>query len=65
MINLGPTFETAVAAAIGIDPATFDPGSLQIDLINPDGAPTMIRFTIHFTIDTPTLQTLIKGTLPK
>ena len=63
MINLGPTFETAVANAIGINPATFDPGSLQIDLINPAG-PTTVRYTIAYTIDTPTLQALVKGTLP-
>lgn len=64
MINLGPAFETAVAKTLGIDADTIDPGSLQIDLINPDGAPTMLRFTIHFTIDTPTLQKLMTSALP-
>jgi hypothetical protein len=63
MINLGTTFESAVAASLGLDPATYDPGSMTIELVNPNG-PTTVRFTKHYALDTPTLQGLIRATLP-
>lgn len=62
-IDLGAPFEAAVAAALNLDPATYDGGSMTIDLVNP-GGPTTVRFTKHYSIDTPALQELIRATLP-
>lgn len=62
-INLGPDFEAAVAKALNIDPVSYDGGSMTIDLINP-GGPTTVRFTKHYALDTPTLQGLIRASLP-
>jgi hypothetical protein len=63
MINLGAALESSVAASLGLDPATYDPESMTIDLINSAG-PTTVRFTKHYALDTPTLQGLIRATLP-
>lgn len=62
-LELGTSFEAAVAAVLNLDPATYDGGSMTIDLVNPSG-PTTVRFTSHYAIDTPTLQGLIRNTLP-
>lgn len=61
-LELGSAFEQAVAKAVGLDPATYDPGSMVIDLVNPSG-PTTVRFTSHYALSTPTLQGLIRATL--
>lgn len=62
-LDLGAPFETAVAQALNLDPATYDGGSMTIDLVNPNG-PTTVRFTKHYALDTATLQGLIRATLP-
>jgi hypothetical protein len=62
-LELGTTFEHAVAKAVGLDPAAYDPGSMVIELVNPSG-PTTVRFTSHYALNTTTLQGLIRATLP-
>jgi hypothetical protein len=62
-IELGTTFEMAVAKALGLDPASYDMGSMSIDLVNTAG-PTTVRFTSHYALNTTTLQGLIRATLP-
>jgi len=61
MLNLGSAFEAAVAAALGIDPNSYDPGSLSIDLVNPGGSATTttIRFTVHWDVPTATVKQFI------
>lgn len=61
-LNLGAPFEESVAKALNLDPATYDGGSMIIDLVNP-GGPTTVRFTKHYALDTPTLQGLIRSAI--
>jgi hypothetical protein len=56
-IELGPKFEADVAAAAGI--TGYDPGSLTIALLNPNGA-TTLRWTVSMNVDTATLKALVR-----
>jgi hypothetical protein len=56
-LNLGPHFETDVAALAGI--TNYDPGTLDITLLNPTG-PTTVRLTVATNVDTTALKTLIQ-----
>jgi hypothetical protein len=57
-LNLGPDFETDVATLASI--TSFDPGSLNIALLNPSGGPTTVRLTVAINIDTTELKALIQ-----
>jgi len=62
-ITLNALVEGQIAALANLDPTSYDPGSLNIDLINPNG-PTTLRYTIHVDVDTPTLVGILKAALP-
>lgn len=59
-VNLGAAFEQELLALAGLAPGSIDPGSSQIDLVNPDGGPTTVRATIVATVPTPALKSLIQ-----
>lgn len=64
VIGSNPPFEAAVAQLVGIDPATVDPGSMQIMLVNPDPTvDTTIRFTVVASINTPLLKQVMMQAL--
>lgn len=64
IIGSNPPFEAAVAKFVGIDPATIDPGSMQILLVNPDAkVDSMVRFTIVSYINTPLLKQIMMAAL--
>lgn len=56
-IALGQAFEADVAALAGV--TGFDPGSLDITLLNPSGQ-TTVRFTKAVNVDTTLLKALIQ-----
>jgi hypothetical protein len=56
-INLGAGFETETAALAGM--SVFDPGSLEIALLNTSG-PTTVRFTVSKNVDTPALKRILE-----
>ncbi|AGW41729.1 adenosine deaminase [Leifsonia xyli subsp. cynodontis DSM 46306] len=55
-LGLGTDFEAEVATLAGV--TSYDPGSLEITLLNPTGD-TTIRFTIAVNVDTPTLKIIL------
>jgi hypothetical protein len=56
-IALGSAFESDVAALAGV--TGYDPGSLDITLLNPAGA-TTVRFTKAVNVDTTQLKLLLQ-----
>lgn len=56
-INLGTSFEADVAELAGV--TAFDPGTLDIALLNPNGGDTTVRFTCAINVDTAALRTII------
>jgi hypothetical protein len=56
-INLGSSFEAEVAKLAGI--TVFDPGTMDIALLNPTGN-TTVRFTVTYNVDTPSLKAIIQ-----
>jgi hypothetical protein len=63
-INLGAAFEKSVAVMAGIDPASFYPGSLTIEMINPDPtAQTAVTFIAQAGVPTAELKALIASTV--
>lgn len=58
-IQLGVAFETAVLTLAGVDPATIDPGSLDITMLNPSG-PSTVRCTLVLSVDTNELKQAIR-----
>lgn len=56
-VAFGSAFDAEVAALAGV--TGFDPGSVEIALVNPNGA-TTVRFTKAVNVDTPTLKALIQ-----
>lgn len=56
-LGLGNAFEEDVAALAGI--TGYDPGSLNITLLNSAG-PTTVRLTVAINVDTDQLKTLIQ-----
>lgn len=55
-LGLGADFEAEVAQLAGV--SGYDPGSLEIALLNPTGD-TTIRFTTAINVDTATLKTIL------
>lgn len=62
-INLGPTFEQAVAALAGYQPGDYEEGSLDIPFVNPTGN-TTVRITTRVDIDSEQLGDLIRAAAP-
>lgn len=54
-LGMPPQFEADVAALVGI--TGYDPGSMDITLLNADG-PTTVRFTFVANVDTAELKTI-------
>lgn len=56
--------EAAILKIAGIDPATIDPGSIDIQLINPDEKqPTTVRFTRVVAVPTVALKAAIAASV--
>lgn len=55
-IALGSAFEADVAALAGV--TNYDPGSLDIQLLNSAGS-TTVRFTTVVNVDTAELKTIL------
>lgn len=61
MLNLGPDFDRGVLTAAGIDPATVQLGTVQIDALPTEGDVT-IRYQAIATAPADTIRDLIRST---